>query len=96
MVSVCVVRIKKSEWQGSSAVMASDSSLRLSAGSQTNNQYRNIKVMKNLPSPEEWTLVKEKNMEKRAPCEVGNLASSLGFEGLCYTLHPFFRYGGRG
>ncbi len=50
--------------------MASDSSLRLSGGSQTNTQYRNVKVMKALPSPEEWTLVREKNMENRAPCEV--------------------------
>lgn len=52
--------------------MNSDSSLRLSCGSRRDHQHRNVRVMKALPTPEAWLLVKEGNMEKRAPCEVRN------------------------
>lgn len=37
-----------------------------------------VKIMKSLPPPDEWTMVKEMTMENRAPCEVKFAANYNG------------------
>lgn len=41
-----------------------------SVGSQTSSRHTPVRVLKTQPPPDEWTKVKEVNMENRAPCEV--------------------------
>jgi len=48
---------------GSMASLASGGSAERQGGNQ-------VRIMHNAPPPEQWTLVREVNMERREPCEV--------------------------
>ena len=51
---------------------------------------RGVRISTNVPAPEEWTLVREANMEKREPCEV----SEWPLRQLYVSCHLFCcRYG---
>ena len=47
-------------------IMGSES---CSVGSRNGHKHA-ITVMKTLPLPDEWTMIREVNIEKRDPCEV--------------------------
>ncbi len=54
--------------------------------------------LKAVPSPEQWTLVKEVSMENRDPCEVSlSYYSSIAITCMqCYFMDPIIRYGDQG
>lgn len=41
-----------------------------SGGSAERQGGNQVRIMHNAPPPEQWTLVREVNMERREPCEV--------------------------
>ena len=41
-----------------------------SGGSADRRAANQVRIMHNAPPPEQWTLVREVNMERREPCEV--------------------------
>ena len=41
-----------------------------SGGSGERRAANQVRIMHNAPLPEQWTLVREVNMERREPCEV--------------------------
>lgn len=43
-----------------------------------------VRILRNAPAPDQWTLVSEMNMEKREPCEVSGQCGSKPV----FTLSP--------
>ena len=54
-----------------------------SGGSGERQAANQVRIMHNAPLPEQWTLVREVNMERREPCEVYQYKVVLPIFRLC-------------